>query len=597
MAKTQTFSLPKQPPEPPLLRIEPFKGLNLSVTPTQIDDHQSPDLLNVSSDERGALNKRTGYERVFPASLGTGAINGAYEYRKANGTVLFLLAWGTNLYAQSGNAQPVSIYSGLANSKVNFFTVNDKCYIMDGANYLVYDGTTVSAVTPYIPTISISKVPAGGGTSYEDFNLLGAGFKDSFSADGVATVYQLSLINLDATTVTILVDNVAKVEGTDFTVNRVTGKVTSTATWAKGTNNVIITAYKTQVGFPDRIKKCRFHTIFGGSNDTRVFVSGNNDMKGYVWRLGLDDPTYAPENGFYKYSDTVAGFSKQYDYLVVHMANGYRVINYVIDANGVASFPSKPINDQVGTLAEKSIQIIENNPVSLSKNGVYEVVQSNVRDERNVQHISENVDAKLLLEPNLDKAISVDYGNKYWLAVNGNVYLYDYRIREWFIYDNIKANCFIEIDGELHFGSSTDGLLYRFMKESEVNPFNDDEMEIDSYWKSKQFTFGADELRKLVEKVYFGLKPMTRTSADLYYISNKKESELVKTSRMDLLDFRNIDFNQWTFILSAFPQGSMAKIKAKKITHFQLVIKNGKIDEGLGLLSVGIRYRYQSAIK
>jgi hypothetical protein len=63
-------------PEPPLLRIEPFKGMNLSVTPTQIDNSQSPDMLNVNIDERGALNKRTGYERVFPTSLGAGAING-----------------------------------------------------------------------------------------------------------------------------------------------------------------------------------------------------------------------------------------------------------------------------------------------------------------------------------------------------------------------------------------------------------------------------------------------------------------------------------------------------------------------------------------
>lgn len=81
----------RAPAEPPLMRIEPFKGLNLSVTPTQIDDHQSPDMLNVHSDERGALNKRTGFERVFPTSLGNGAINGLYEYRKTDGTVFFLL--------------------------------------------------------------------------------------------------------------------------------------------------------------------------------------------------------------------------------------------------------------------------------------------------------------------------------------------------------------------------------------------------------------------------------------------------------------------------------------------------------------------------
>jgi hypothetical protein len=93
-----TFSLPKMPPTPPLLRIEPFKGMNLSVTPTQVDDHQSPSMLNMNIDQRGSLNKRTGYTRVFPTSLGPGKINGMFEFRKKDGTTEFLFAHGTKLY-------------------------------------------------------------------------------------------------------------------------------------------------------------------------------------------------------------------------------------------------------------------------------------------------------------------------------------------------------------------------------------------------------------------------------------------------------------------------------------------------------------------
>ncbi|RFU70337.1 hypothetical protein D0469_06980 [Peribacillus saganii] len=83
---------------PPLLRIEPFKGMNLSVTPTQIDHSQSPDMLNMNIDERGALNKRTGYERIIPHSLGDGNINGMFLYRKKDGTEIFLFAHGNKLY-------------------------------------------------------------------------------------------------------------------------------------------------------------------------------------------------------------------------------------------------------------------------------------------------------------------------------------------------------------------------------------------------------------------------------------------------------------------------------------------------------------------
>lgn len=179
-----------------------------------------------------------------------------------------MLSWENDIYTE--RVIPVELQTEISDKQVSFFSMNDKCYILDGINYFEFDGTTVSEVTPYIPTISISKDPTGGGTSYEDFNLLGSGFKDSFSSDGAATVYQLSRKYLDNTEITAMVANVVKVENTDFTVDRTTGQVTFNTASPTGTNNVIITAYKTQIGFADRIKKCQFHVIFGGSNDSRV---------------------------------------------------------------------------------------------------------------------------------------------------------------------------------------------------------------------------------------------------------------------------------------------------------------------------------------
>lgn len=592
-----------QAQSPPLLRIEPFKGVNYSVTPTQIDVHQSPSMLNMISDSRGSLNKRTGYTRVFPTSLGAGKINGMFEFRKKDGTVKFLIAHGTKLSTQTGIAQPIELYNGIANQAVSFFVHADKCYIMDGVNYLVYDGVTVSAVVPYVPTTVISKLPTGEGTSLEDYNLLGTGFKETFTANGTATIYQLSQKALDATTLIITVDTVVKVENTDFTVDRVLGKVTFTTAPPTGTNNVEITAYKTQIGWADKVKKCTFSIKFGGSNDTRMFISGNPDFPEYVWRLGLNDPTYAPENGFYTFPDKVMGFAKQYDYLVVERESGKHQITF--DLSGTeASFPSKPINDQVGTLAPNSIQIIENNPVSLSKDGVFMLTQSNVRDERNVQHISTNVDAQLLNELNLDKAVSVDFDRKYWLAVNGKVYVLDYSYKtqenpygEWYLYDNINASGFIEMNGFLYFGSSTDGLIFRFKKTTEQYPYNDDEQIITAYWLSKVMSFGADEQLKLVEKVFFSLNPATRTSADLYYVSNKKSRKFVKTTRKDLFDYSFLDYSVFSYGSREYPQEASNKVKAKKIVYFQLEIRNEQMDEPLGLLSLGIKFIYQRMVK
>ncbi len=492
-----------------------------------------------------------------------------------------------------------AIRVGLANGLTTSFVLGKKMYFLNGTDYFSYDGVQCQNVVPYIPTLAISKPPDGGGTTFEDFNLLGAGFKDSFSADGTATVYQLSLTNLDSTAVTAVVNNVAKVEGTDFTVDRVLGKVTFTSAPTTGTNNVIVTAYKTQTGFADRIKKCRFHVFFGGANDTRVFISGNPDFPNQIWRSGLYDPTYWPENGFYKIgsdSDKVQGFSKQYNYLVIHKEFSLWNMNYEL-VNGVASFPIKPINDQVGTFAPRTIQSIENNPVSLSRDGVYMLTASNVRDERNVVHISEQVDAKLLKEIDLQSVQSIDFDKKYWLAINGNVYIYDYLIKEWYLYDNINTSCLLERDGVLFFGSSTGGVVYRFVDETHLKPYEDDGVAIHAYWYSKLFNFDNPEHLKIVQRLFIEMKPNKHTSVKVYARSDRKGETLLLNTRMDQFDFLRLDFNRFSFVTSDIPQDTGKKVKMKKITHFQLKLENTSIDEGLGIMGLSLKWGLQNEVK
>jgi hypothetical protein len=327
----------------------------------------------------------------------------------------------------------------------------------------------------------------------------------------------------------------------------------------------------------------------------------------------------------------VKGFSKQYDSLVIHRESGIHQVSYQLDENGVASFPSKPVNDEVGTIATNSIQIIENNPVSLSKDGVYMLSASNVRDERNVEHISLTVDRKLLLESGLNTAVSIDYDKKYWLALNGNVYVLDYAQKtditpygKWYLYDNVPASCFLEMGGFLYFGSSLTGMVYKFYKESQdPNSYNDDGTAINAYWKSKPLTFAAEERYKLVDCVYIGLKPSGATSLRFSYETDKHQGggRTVNTHVFDfneldfanlsfygdvfdenfikfnLFDFNALDFGNFSFQFSLFPQEFKKKIKAKKISHFQLTIANDRLNESLTILSLVIKFQYQNFIR
>ena len=86
------------------------------------------------------------------------------------------------------------------------------------------------------------------------------------------------------------------------------------------------------------------------------------------------------------------------------------------------------MNDVRGCIATGSIQIIDNSPVTLTPDGVYTLLASSVRDEKNTSDVSQKVYRALRKESNLKDAVSFDWKHKYGLCVNNKVYLWDYRM-------------------------------------------------------------------------------------------------------------------------------------------------------------------------
>ena len=585
-------------PKKPILTLDKFKGIDLEGDATMIDDSASPDLLNVYVDAQGNIEKRTGYKKCFPTALA-----GKVNYIGYNPKVgMYVICAGTKIYKWSGvlGVQPVEVYTGIANAKVTSFIMKGYQYFMDGTNFLRWDGTnavhTVESVAK-IPTLFIATPHAGGGTPFEDFNLLSAGFKQEFSSDGTTKTYQLALKDLDATAVTAIVKtstgDVAKVETTDFTVNRTTGVVTFTTAPTSGVSNVVITAYKTVAGQKDKIKKCTIATLYGGSNDTRVFVSGNPDNKNVDYWSGLYDPTYWPENSTGTIGSTeekIMGYSRQYDSLIIHKEYTTFLRNFEI-VNSVAQFSSRPVNDVRGCIATGSIQIIDNSPVTLTPDGVYTLLASSVRDEKNMSDVSQKVYRALRKESNLKDAVSFDWKHKYGLCVNNKGYLWDYRMNQWFIWDNIPAKCFYTRDDKLYFGDEA-GNIHIFKEAEEQGAFSDNGVAINAVWSSKVLSFDMDFMKKYVSKLWFTLKSNTDfNSADLYISTDRKDSIQLKTALTRIYSYDYIDYDRWTYLSTRLPVNFPYKIKAKKIVFFQIVLKNNRVDENMSFTNIVLEFQ------
>ena len=108
---------------------------------------------------------------------------------------MMLVHSGTSLY-KVVNGTKTELYTGLNKARSNGFVFNNVWYFKDGKHYLKYDGKTIENVVGYIPTTTIARKPMGGGTRYEDVNMLSEYRKNSFLADGASFSFFLDVINI-----------------------------------------------------------------------------------------------------------------------------------------------------------------------------------------------------------------------------------------------------------------------------------------------------------------------------------------------------------------------------------------------------------------
>ena len=589
----------------------PFAGLNLRDVEMKIGEGQSPLMQNVSLDDRGAITKRRGQTYVMGSSLGSGKINGIYKelfYSK------IVYAWGTALYTydESGSTN-TSIATGLSNSKGFFYTFNDVLYYKNGTDFkAISSAFVVTDVTAsaYIPTLTVGRAPTGGGTAYEQFNLIQPGFKDSFSGTGSATAYTLSLSTLDATLVTATVGGVSKVETTDFTVNRTTGIVTFTSAPASGTNNVIITAYKTVSGYADKIKGCLYSDLYGGgSQDSRIFTCGNDTLKNAYYYTGLTgntayDATYWPENNYNRLgADTkkIVGWTKLYAKLLAMKEDGIYSITY---SSGTVTFPVSVLNSQVGCDMPGSIQIIKNLPVyGNTKSGLWVITSTLIESEKNVNPISGYVNGVKNFRPGLlDETVtdlqacsSFDDGRKYYICVGSKVWVWDYEMSPyggnqdaliWLYWTNINAQNWAYMNREVYYGDRTIGQLVKFQ-----DNLNDFGSAINAFWKSKALDFGSPNWKKTIQGFWFSTRSGTNTNMTftLYDDRNIK----VKTVKIKSKSWSWVNIAFWSqYSWRVFMFQITQKINSihNGTVNFQIMVSNNEINRNLSIMSITLLY-------
>ncbi len=572
------------------LTIERFAGVDFANHPTKTDLSRSPDACNMIADETYFPVKRTGYQTRarFAGSI--------YGLHQLGGEILCHA--GSELCRLKSDHTTQKIYDDMNHAHSVSFLMNGKLWLLDGKTYLVYDGETVQPVQEqaFVPTTTIGSPPSGGGTNFEAVNLLTPKRINTFVGDGKSTEFQLDCQDID-------VDSVTCSGYTVKWVDAYAGKVTLTQAPpdAGGLANVVITFSKTVNNQPD-INKCRICGLFGGQNDTRVFVSGNPNQPNWDWQSGLYDPSYFPDTGYTRIgsdASAIMGYVRQYDTQIVLKADGQDAKQYLrtfsLDENNKPAYQLRQGAEAAGAVSAYAIDVLAGTPYYLSPYGVMGIYGTYVTEYRTISGVSQRIDPKLCRE-DLTQATACVWDGKYYLTVNHHCYVADSRqmtdgIPEWYYWENIPAQCFLpdtNTDGYLWFGTE-DGRVCRFCHTDDPHAYSDDGAAIAAHWATPLLPLQEASRTKTVTYSQPRLMPYGCSGAEIWYRTDRI-MQCVRRVSFSQFSFAGLDFSRFSF--RSVPTAVPVDVR-KRVRHawqFQLIAKNEENEEPFGLLGLTIRY-------
>ena len=475
-----------------------FRGVDFSNRKDEVNFVRSPDAKNMWKNYKNSkgrcVESRPDIELVKEF---TDTIFGLffYNYNKSSHTIVHS---GTKLYDNDK-----VIYEKMAAHKSQAFIYKNLLYIKDGTSYLVYDGTEVKDVEGYIPTTTMSRIPNGGGSVYEDVNLLTGIRKNSFVADGVSTEYITDVESFDTGyTVRVWVNGSEVRSG--FTVNASKGTVTftkaPTVPNTVGQDNVIIQFKKEIAGYRERIDKCTLVEVF----DNRVFFAGNPDYPNMLWHCSLEDPTYCSDLDYYQ-----EGMDDSKIKALVSGNNALWVFKEPSQSNTTIFYHNPTIDDDYGKVypsTHSSISIgcvatginFNDDIVFFSERGM-EGISGDITTEQAAAHRSTLIDSRLLNERNYKNLILEEWEGYLLVIVDNHIYLADSRAimtnntsneYEWFYW---------ELDINISSTRIKDEVLY-LCSENKIYTLTKTDTNIEAYWTTLDDEFGYPQYQKTTNK-------------------------------------------------------------------------------------------------
>lgn len=598
-----------------VFQIKAWGGLNENPDgDTKLKMGEAAAMRNFRITRDGNLQRRPGSRKIYSLltdgaeaspvrGIWSGWVNGKEQLVSACGGKLWRL-WNeeTGAYIRE---EIGAIDTG---REIHFFGFANALYMINGAEYKVWDGTTLADVGGYRPLVTIAVPPDGGGETLEQVNKLTGARRCWFSPDGSAKTFKLpekGLLSLDYVKNLSTGENMA---AGSYTADLAAGTVTFTGAPGAGTNTIEI-GWTMAENFREQVLAMRWGELYAGTQDTRIFLYGDGSNKAIYSGLDYDGnprADYFPDLNEVAVGDAntpITGMIRHYSRLLCFKESSAWTIQYgtISMADGLVTeaFYVTPVNRSIGNVAPGQVRLVLNSPRTLHGSDVYEwknngSYSSNLTvDERQAKRISDRIYATVR-KFDLARCYCYDdnWGQEYYICQGGRALVHNYAADAWYYYEDFDAVCMANFRGELLYGTS-DGKLMHFS----TDYLNNDGRAIDAYWESGSMSFGQDFQRKYSAMIWVGVKPESSAEINVTVQTDRSSSYTEKMVTSSLANFAHVNYAKWSFATNRKPQMSRLKIKAKKFVFYKLIFRTSAADSTATILAADIRVRFTGYAK
>ena len=600
-----------------ILKIKQFLGLNENQDgDTKIKVGELSEMRNFAITRDGHLQIRPGTKTILDLKTAWDSWAASQEsavespvfcgcwYGMVNGKYHLLCAFGGVVFDVDLLLETMNPVGTCTQDDTSFFGFGEKVYLLNGHEYKSWTGeaeTTFQDVEGYVPLVQTATAPDGAGTQLENVNRLTGLRRVRFSPDGEATEFVLPEKEIDSVTA---------VEGTDitYTADATNGKLTFSSAPAKGTNTITIT-YKKGDGARQEVTGMHYSELYNGSNDTRVFLYGDGTNKtiysGIDGDTGLASADYFPDLYEAAIGDSntpITALVRHYSRLLAFKKDSAWSITYstmTLDNDVTApAFFVLPVNRQLGNDAPAQVRLVENNPLTLDGNSIYQWVSTsstgNITDnQQNAKRVSDRV-AVTISGWNMAevKTFNRKREHEYWFLWNRNAVILNYSNNTWYYYTNMPFSQMVEAEDQTY-GITEDGKIKKLSREFR----NDDTAEIDAYAATGSMDFDRDWLLKYSSLIFVAMKPEVGSRITVTVESNRRSDYVEKLVAYSFITFSHADFNHWSFRTNRKPQVERVKMKVKKAIFYKLIFKSKSASATATVLETDIQLRYAGNVK